>query len=114
MRYARGDYASAEEVIRAARAGTGTARNALRQYAEYLAIGMASIVHLLDPEVFILAGGIAQDNDILLVNLNELLPRFVMAAQMRHLRVCASGLGYFGGVFGAGIVAREKLRQCHH
>ncbi|HEY3456597.1 MAG TPA: putative N-acetylmannosamine-6-phosphate 2-epimerase [Bryobacteraceae bacterium] len=114
VRYAQGEYASAEEVIRAVRAGAGTALQALREYAEYLAMGMASIVHLLDPEVFILAGGIAQDNDILLDNLNELLPRFVMAAKMRRLRVCASRLGYYGGVYGAGMVAREKLRQCHH
>ena len=114
VRYAQGEYQSAEEVIRAARVGADTARHALRQYAEYLAMGMASIVHLLDPEVFILAGGIAQDNDILLDNLNELLPRFVIAAKMRRLRVCASRLGYYGGVYGAGIVAREKLRQYHH
>jgi len=46
--------------------------------------------------------------------LNELLPRFIMAAKMRRLRVCASQLEYYGGVYGAGIVAREKLRQCHH
>jgi N-acetylmannosamine-6-phosphate 2-epimerase/N-acetylmannosamine kinase len=109
VRYAQGEYSSAEEVIRAARAGADTARNALREYAEYLAIGMASIAHLLDPEVFILAGGIAQDNDILLENLNELLPRFIMAAKMRQLRICASQLGYYGGVYGAGVVAREKL-----
>jgi N-acetylmannosamine-6-phosphate 2-epimerase / N-acetylmannosamine kinase len=114
VRYAQGEYSSAEEVIRAARAGEGTAQHALRKYAEYLAIGMASIVQLLDPEVFILAGGIAQGNDILLDNLNELLPRFIMAAKMRRLRVCASQLEYYGGVYGAGIVAREKLRQCHH
>ncbi len=114
VRYAKGEYSSAEELIRAARAGAGTARHALREYAEYLAMGMASIVHLLDPEVFILAGGIAQDNDILLDNLNESLPRFVMAAKMRRPRVCASRLGYYGGVYGAGIVARGKLRQYHH
>jgi glucokinase len=114
VRYAHGQYSSAEEVIRAARAGAGTARDALRKYAEYLAIGMASIVHLFDPEVFILAGGIAQDNDMLLGDLNELLARLVMAAKVRRLRVCASQLGYYGGVYGAGIVAREKLRQCHH
>ena len=109
MRYAQSEYSSAEELIRAARGGAETARNALREYAGYLAIGMASIVHLLDPEVFILAGGIAQDNDILLENLNELLPRFVMAAKMRRLRICVSQLGYYGGVYGAGVVAREKL-----
>jgi glucokinase-like ROK family protein len=110
VRYAKGDYASAEGVIGAAREGSATARRALREYAEYLAIGMASIVHLLDPELFIVAGGIAQENEILMADLNELLPRLVMAAQMRRLRICVSRLGYYGAVYGAGAVAREKLQ----
>jgi N-acetylmannosamine-6-phosphate 2-epimerase / N-acetylmannosamine kinase len=110
VRYAKGDYASAEGVIRAAREGSGTARRALREYAEYLAMGMASIVHLLDPELFIVAGGIAQENEILMADLNELLPRLIMAAKMRRLRICASRLGYYGAVYGAGAVAREKLQ----
>jgi N-acetylmannosamine-6-phosphate 2-epimerase / N-acetylmannosamine kinase len=109
VRYAKGNYSSAEEVIRTARAGSGAARNALKEYAKYLAIGIASIVHLLDPELFILAGGIAEENDILLADLNELLPQTILAGKMRRFRLCASGLGYYGAIYGAGAVAREKL-----
>jgi glucokinase len=98
-------------VIRAAGGGSDGARRALRQYAEYLAIGIASIVHLLDPEMVILAGGITQRNDILLRDLDELLPRLVMAAEMRRLRVCVSRLGYYGAVYGAGVMARELIKQ---
>jgi len=51
---------------------------------------------------------------MLLGDLNELLTGLVMAAKMRRLRVWASRLGYCGGVYGAGIVAGDELRQCHH
>ncbi len=107
LRYANGNYASAEDVIREAHAGAATARSALREYAEYLALGIASIVHLLDPELFILAGGIAQDNKILLADLDELLPVMIMAAKMRRLRIVSSQLGYYGAVYGAGAIARS-------
>ncbi|HMJ60693.1 MAG TPA: ROK family protein, partial [Bryobacteraceae bacterium] len=109
LRYAKGNYASAEDVIREAHAGAATARGALREYAEYLAVGIASIVHLLDPELLILAGGIAQENKILLADLDELLPRMIMAVKMRRLRILSSQLGYYGPVYGAGAIARTAL-----
>ena len=51
LRYAaKGNFASGEEVIAAANAGDATARDAILTLTHYLAIGCASIVHLLDPE----------------------------------------------------------------
>jgi len=111
LRCAKDNYSSAEEVIQAARGGEGVARSALREYSEYLAIGIASIVNLLDPELFILAGGIAQENEVLLAHLDELLPRLIMASKIRRLRICASRLGNYGAVYGAGAVARDNLRS---
>jgi glucokinase-like ROK family protein len=110
VRYAQGNYSSAKEVIQAARAGAHDARSALKKYAEYLAVGIASMVHMLDPELLILAGGIAEENEILLGDLHEILPQLLLAPQMRRLHVCKSQLGYYGAVYGAGVLARERLR----
>jgi predicted NBD/HSP70 family sugar kinase len=60
----------------------------------------------LDPELLILAGGIAQENKILLADLDELLPGMIMAAKLRRLQILSSQLGYYGAVYGAGAVAR--------
>jgi glucokinase len=95
----------------AAHAGDAGARHALREYAEYLAAGIASIVHLLDPELLIVAGGIAQENKILLADLDELLPRMLMAAKIRRLRILASQLGYYGAVYGARAIGRALLAE---
>lgn len=111
VRFCEGQYSSAEAVIRAAHSGVSQARNALRKYSGYLATGIASIVHLLDPELVILAGGIAQENELLFSDLDELLPGKIMAAQARPLRIAPSRLGYYGAVYGAGAVAREKLHS---
>ena len=106
LRYAEnGNFNSAEEVIAAANAGDPVARHAILTLAKYLAIGCASIVQLLDPELLILAGGLARNNPLLLSALAENLAQRVTVWQQRKLRVAASSLGYSAGVLGAAAVA---------
>jgi glucokinase len=110
MRYAAGcGFAVPKEVIRAAHAGNGVASLALREYAHYLARGCTSIIHLLDPEMIILSGGLAQDNPQLLADLSDELSRHVMAWELRGLKIEASALGYYGGVLGAAAIAFDAL-----
>jgi N-acetylmannosamine-6-phosphate 2-epimerase/N-acetylmannosamine kinase len=106
MRYAaHGNFTNCEEVIAAAQAGDQTATCAIKALARYLAVGCASIVNLLDPEMLILAGGLAQHNPLLVSFLTEELAKRVTVWPERHLRVQASTLGYSAGVLGAAAVA---------
>jgi N-acetylmannosamine-6-phosphate 2-epimerase/N-acetylmannosamine kinase len=115
LRYAAlGNFRSAEEVIAAANSGDPTARNAIQTLAAYLAMGCASIVHSLDPELLILAGGLAQNNPILLNTLVEELAKRVMVWNQRKLRVQASSLGYCGGILGAAAVALDRLTDYNY
>ena len=112
MRYAdHGSFTSCEQVIAAAHSGDQTAQCAIKALAKYLAIGCASIVNLLDPEMLILAGGLAQDNPLLLQALTEELAKRVTAWPQRQLRVQASALGYSAGVLGAAAVAAVALAK---
>lgn len=109
VRYAGHEYSTAAEVIRSANSGNSRAQEALRIYASYLATGITSIVHLLDPAIIVLSGGLAQDNPLLVSNLaNELKNRLIAPAQ-RHLSIRVSALGYYAGVLGAAAVVMEKL-----
>jgi predicted NBD/HSP70 family sugar kinase/putative N-acetylmannosamine-6-phosphate epimerase len=112
MRCAAGcGFATPEEVIRAANAGDAPAGTALREYARYLARGCASIIHLLDPEMIVFSGGLAQDNPQLLADLSDELSRHVMAWDLRGLKIEASTLGYYGGVLGAAALAFDALAE---
>lgn len=112
VRYATsGNYASAEQVIAAANAGNFIARQAIHTYAKYLAIGCAAIVSLLDPELLVLAGGLAQNNPLLLSVLTDELAKRVTVWQQRKLRVAFSSLGYSAGVLGAAAVASAGLAE---
>ncbi len=106
VRYAEGAYANAEQVIAAARSGDPRARAALKTYARYLATGTAAIVQLLDPELVVLAGGVTQNNPLLLSDLEEELSARVTVPKLRRLRLCVSSLGYYAGVYGAAAIVR--------
>ena len=109
MRYGSGNYKSCEEVVTAANSGDSTARGAIQVFARYLAIGCACVVNLLDPEMLILGGGLAQNNPLLISALTEELAKRVTVWPQRHLRVQASALGYSAGVLGAAAVASAAL-----
>jgi glucokinase-like ROK family protein len=109
VRYAGDSYASAEHVIRAAHSGDPVAAEALRTLSKHLAEGIASIVHMLDPELVLLAGGLVQDNDLLFTYLNQELTSVLIAWDQRSLQVRRSELGYYTGVLGAAAALAEPL-----
>jgi glucokinase len=109
LRYAAGEFASAEDVIAAANADDPGARCAIVKLANYLAIGCATLVQLLDPDMLILAGGLAQNNPLLFSSLREGLAQRTTTWEQRKLRIAVSTLGYSAGVLGAAAVAAAGL-----
>jgi predicted NBD/HSP70 family sugar kinase/putative N-acetylmannosamine-6-phosphate epimerase len=107
LEYAGGRYASAELLIAAANTGEPTARDAIGTLARYLAQGCSTVLQLLDPEALIVAGGLAEDNPLLVAALTAELANGAPNASLRRLHVCSSNLGYHAGVLGAAAVAFE-------
>jgi len=100
-----GRFETAEQVIAAANGGDAVAQDAIRKYARYLAIGCAAIVNTLDPEMLILAGGLTQNNPLLLTSLVAELEKRVTVWRERKLEIRISNLGYSAGVLGAAALA---------
>lgn len=109
VRYAGNDGDTAEQVITAAHSGDAAAVLAVRTLARYVGQGCASLVQLLDPQALILAGGLVQNNSLLLKSVPQELSKLVPTWDRRRMQVLASPLGYYGGVLGAAAVAIEKL-----
>jgi len=105
LEYGQGRFNSTEELIAAARSGDAQAISAIREFSHYLAIGCSILVQLLDPQAVILAGGLAQNNPLLIENLEAELSKLVTVWAERRLAVIASDLGYHAGVLGAAAVA---------
>ena len=107
VRYAGSPFNTAQQVTNAAFAGNPQAREALRTYAGYLARGLAILLHILDPELVALSGGIAENNTALLQDLEDDLGRVVIGWEQRFTRLALSKIARYGGVLGAAAIALD-------
>lgn len=111
VRYTAGGFGSAAEIISAAEAGDEVARQAIHTLARHLTKGCAAAIHLLDLSLVILAGGLTQNNPLLLETLQQELTGALLSPELRRLEVCFSQLGYEAGVIGAAAVAKERFHE---
>ncbi len=91
-------------VAEAAKAGDPVARRIFSRIGEYIGIGMASVVNLLNPEKIIIGGGVADAGDILLEPLKETLKKRAMKIAGETVEVVPAQLGNTAGVIGASLL----------
>lgn len=108
LEYAQHRYPNSVELIAAANEGEPAAVKAVETFAGHLAIGCSLLVQLLDPEALILAGGVAQNNPILISALEQKLATLVPVWGKRQLKILISEAGYHAGVLGAAALAAPK------
>ncbi len=92
---------TAEAVIAAARSGDRLARFILDTAIGYLAMGVANIVSLLNPEMIILGGGLFQAGDILLEPVRREFMKWAQPIAARQVKLRLSALGEDAGLYGA-------------
>ena len=107
LEYGHGAWSSAEDLIASSNQGDGAARRAVETHAAWVGAGCVSIHNVLDPEIIVVSGGLAQNNPLLLRLVGERLQSTDRAWKHRPMRVVASDLGYFAGVLGAAAIAQS-------
>ena len=101
---------SAETVAIAAKNGDILANSAYHRAGEYLGIGVASFLHIFNPSIIILGGGVSQSGDILFepfeasLRTNVFHPRY-----LENLTITTASLGDNAGLLGA--LALAQLEQ---
>lgn len=94
-----------EHVTDAAREGDPEAQAVLRDFARWVAVGIANLIAILDPQVVVLGGGMAEDLDLLLDDLRRDLDSLVFGASQRpKVPVIPATLGEHAGVIGAAML----------
>ena len=91
-------------VCEAAKAGDPVAKRIFTIMGEYIGIGLASVVNLLNPEKIIIGGGVADAGDILLAPLTETLKKRAMKIAGSAVQVVPAELGNTAGVIGASLL----------
>jgi glucokinase len=88
-----------------AESGDSSARRAIQVSAHYVAEAVLMLVNCLNPEVFVLCGGMALLGDALLIPARERLNASTFRQLRQDTRIVAGELGLFSGCFGAALLA---------
>ncbi len=91
-------------VCEAAKAGDPVAQRIFTIIGEYIGIGMASVVNLLNPEKIIIGGGVADAGEYLLNPLSETLKKRAMKIAGETVKIVHAELGNTAGVIGASLL----------
>lgn len=106
-----GRYASNEELVAAVRRGEAAATTAWRRMVRALAVGVASLVNVFDPELVILGGGLAAAGAPLFEPLAIELDEVSWRPNGLVVPVVRAALGPFSGSVGAALFGRERSMQ---
>lgn len=94
-------------ITAAAKKGDIIAQRAMHQWHEHLCAGMVSIAHTLDPDCFVLTGGMAQFVDHAL--LRELIADRCLPRISEQLEIRGSVLGKNGGMMGVAQLVLDDI-----
>ena len=91
----------ARMVAEAASSGDSLAQSLMAEVATNLGIGIVNLMHIFDPELIVIGGGMSQSLDILLPGINQEIQRRAMAHLRDRRPVVRSELGDDVSLLGA-------------
>ncbi|MBA2767696.1 MAG: ROK family glucokinase [Sporichthyaceae bacterium] len=98
-----------QHVTQAAHAGDPVALAAFRSLGHWVGQGLADLAAVLDPECFVLGGGVSEAGDVLLAPTAAAFEELLTGRGRRPLaRVLSAELGNDAGVVGAADLARRR------
>ena len=84
----------------------------MRRATKYLGISVASIVHLLNPEMVVLGGGVVEAiGDDFVEDIRRVAMKYALPNTMNGVKVVPAELGDNAGIIGAAVLARQNIRD---
>lgn len=100
----RNEELSAKAVFDAVKAGDAVAIEIAEQFGDYLAKGLALVSKVVNPEIYVIGGGVSKAGDILLQYIEK---PFLKYATFTPAKLAIASLGNDAGIFGAaGVILR--------
>lgn len=105
---------SARDISEAARRGDALSQKALERAGFYLGVALSGFVHLFNPRVIVLGGGVSQSGDLLFAPLRAALAQRIMRAiYLENLEIKPATLGDDAGLIGALAFAKHHLKGAY-
>lgn len=92
----------------AAKNGDAAASLVVKNYIEYVADGICSIINIFAPEVLLIGGGISKEGDYLLNPINEYCRKNMFLKDKTPTKIAIAALGNDAGIIGAALTAKKR------
>jgi glucokinase len=97
-----------EHVTAAARTGDADAIAVLHELGHWIAVGVADLVNIFDPELIVIGGGVVEAADLVLPAVREEVAASVVGHRRRpDVPIVAAALGERAGAIGLALLAAE-------
>ena len=101
---------SGEEVFAAAVAGDAKALEVVDAYGEWIAVGLASLTNICDPEIIVLGGGVVDSVGVVMDAVRTSFIDALYSAQWRaHPQLVTAELGARAGAIGSALMVLETV-----
>lgn len=98
---------SAKTVFDAVKAGDELAIEVAEKFGEYLGKGLAAVACVVNPEVFVIGGGVSKAGEILISYVEPYFKKYVFAP-CRNVKFTLAALGNDAGIYGAaGLILKQ-------
>ena len=99
-----------KEIAEAARAGDPLALEVFQRAAYYLGICLANYLHLFNPSIVVIGGGVSRSGDFFWNQMRETIDQFVLSdSYTKDLEILPAALGDDCGLLGALAMAHTNL-----
>jgi len=102
---------SGEEILKLVMEKDSIASNVYKKFIHYISIGLVNVAHLLNPEAIIIGGGIAEQADQFILDINAEITKEIMPIYEKGNLVFPSVLGNDAGLYGACFKVLKKLNH---
>lgn len=93
----------------AARQGDETGIKVVDKFIEYLAIGIANVINIFQPEILVIGGGVCKEGEYLLKPLRELVSSYTYTREeIKQTEIKAATMGNDAGIVGAAMLGLQK------
>lgn len=98
---------SAKTVFDAVKAGDAVAIEVAEQFGEYLGKGLANVAAVVNPEIFVIGGGVSKAGEVLLSYVEPVYQKYAFSA-CRGAKFALASLGNDAGIYGAaGLILKD-------
>lgn len=106
------DHISGRTAFNYMRSGDAAAKEVVDKYIKYLAIGLANVINIFQPDVLCVGGGVCNEGDPLMLPVKEIVKREIYTKDsVKNTEIVVAKLGNDAGIIGAAFLGEADTEN---